>query len=149
MVNRGVLRLLPGVAVVLLLVACGTTDTADPVTTADLIEPASSETHDPPGLPPRVESPIGQTHPSSVAGGAGNTAASGTNTNLNAPETTTGTVRVAQSDVVVTETPIVETRTETRVVQTPPVVVTERETIRTAPVETTTVETTRVMTRKD
>lgn len=143
--NRGALRLLPGIAMVLLLVACGSTDTTAPVTTADVVEPASSETHDPVGLPPRVESPVGQNHPSSVSGGAGNTAASGTNTNLNQPETA-GTVAVSTSEISVRETPIV---TETTVVETPPVTVTERETIRTEPVETTKVETTRVMTRKD
>lgn len=156
MSKRGAFRLLPGIAAVLLLVACGSTDADEPVTAADVVEPATAETHDPVGLPPRVESEVGQTHPSSVVGGAGNTAASGTNTNLNTPVTTESTTAVSQSEISVTQTPIATTTTTTTtVVETPAetpaeTTVVERETIRTTPVDTTTeVTTTRTMTRKD
>ncbi|HEY0592612.1 MAG TPA: hypothetical protein VGF40_12655 [Thermoanaerobaculia bacterium] len=149
----GAFRLLPGIAMVLLLVACGSTDAGEPVTAADVVEPATAETHDPVGLPPRVESEIGQSHPSSVVGGAGNTAASGTNTNLNTPVTTESTTAVSQSEISVTQTPIATTTTTTTttVAETPvETTVVERETIRTTPVDTTAgVTTTRTMTRKD
>lgn len=153
MSKRGAFRLLPGIAAVLLLVACGSTDADQPVTAADVVEPATAETHDPVGLPPRVESEVGQTHPSSVVGGAGNTAASGTNTNLNTPVTAASTTAVSQSEISVTQTP--SATTTTTVVETPATTpeettVVERETIRTTPVDTTTkVTTTRTMTRKD
>jgi hypothetical protein len=101
-----------------LAVGCATTDTAindDPYGTTvatsggtePMVEarnapsPAEAPTHDPLGPPPRIESPIGQQYPSSIAGGTGNTTGSGTNTNLNPPP---ALVIERPSTVVVTET---------------------------------------------
>ncbi|HVR42047.1 MAG TPA: hypothetical protein VMS56_01275 [Thermoanaerobaculia bacterium] len=104
-------------AVLVLAVACSTT-TSDDVTRADVMQPATAETHDPIGQPPRVVSDIGATHPSSVTGGTGNVNAGGTNTNLNQPPPADGTATVTTSEVVVTEAPAL--------IEPAPVVVEER-----------------------
>lgn len=147
--KHGAIRLLGIACILWAAMACSTT-TDQPVTAADVIEPANANTHDPAGLPTRIESPVGAMHPSSSAGGAGNVTSSGTNTNLNPPAPAESTVSVQQSDVVVTQTPaetvtVVESpSTTTVVIEQDPVIVTERRTV----VETRPV-TTRTMTSKD
>jgi hypothetical protein len=101
-----------------LAVGCATTDTAmidDPYGTTAITTggtepaveasnaptPVEAPTHDPLGPPPRIESPIGQQYPSSIAGGSGNTTGSGTNTNLNPPP---ALIIETPSTVVITET---------------------------------------------
>lgn len=145
--TTGIRSYLMMAAALLLVAACATTNDTAEVTQADLIETAEAEpsTHDPIGLPPRVVSPIGAEHPSSVAGGAGNMYGSGTNTNLNAPPPTPAVVTVTETQII--EEPMVSAVVEP---PPPPVVV---ETVTTTeiieePVQVETV-TTRTVTRKD
>lgn len=145
--KHGAIRLI-GIACILWLAVGCSTATDDTVTAADVIEPASAKSHDPEGLPTRVESPVGAVHPSSAAGGAGNPKASGTNTNLNPPAPAESTVDVRESEVIVTERPaetITVVETPTVVIEEEPVIVERRTVVETPPVRTTT----RTMTRKD
>jgi hypothetical protein len=87
-----------------------TTDTTMVETTASSDVTGAGRTADPLGPPGQIDSrPIGAEHPSSATG-VGNMKGSGTNTNLNRPLAAEADVTVTQTDVVVTETPIVEGR---------------------------------------
>lgn len=95
----------------------GTTVSGSTSTTANI---TMTETQDVTGTSinsgNRVESAIGSQHPSSAAGGAGNTRSGGTNTNLNNPTTTGSTVTVTQTPAdtrtVTGTTTITETDTD-------------------------------------
>ncbi len=98
------------------LAACGSSSKAtmdeDAAATADATEASTN----PPGVD-RVESAVGSEHPSSAAGGAGNTTAGGTNTNLNteATLTTETTTEVADTSMTTETTMEVETAPEPEV----------------------------------
>jgi hypothetical protein len=136
---------------------CGTTTTTEATvveTTASSEVTGAGRTADPLGPPGQIDSrPIGVEHPSSATG-AGNMKGSGTNTNLNRPLAADAEVTVTQTEVVVTETPIVEGRV---VSVEEPVIVEERTEVRTVqavpPVETRVVTeevtTTRRITQKE